>query len=59
MTRVLVTGMSGAGKSTVIAALFGRQSTSALSPGFVAVVMMSMTFSFTQIGAISPSGNPR
>src|SRR6478672_9772400 len=41
--------------STVMAAVLGRQSIVAGSPAPVAVVMMSMTFSFTQIGETSPA----
>jgi hypothetical protein len=39
--------------TTLIAAVFGRQSTVAGWPGPVGVVVMSITFSLTQIGEIS------
>jgi hypothetical protein len=42
-----------------MAAVFGRQSTVAGLPELVGVVVMSMTFSLTQIGEIRPPGHSR
>jgi hypothetical protein len=43
--------------STVYAAVLGRQSICAASPELVGVVVISIRFSFTQMGDINPSGH--
>ena len=45
-------------ETTLSPAIFGRQSTVASLPALAGVVVMSMTFSLSQIGEITPSFQP-